>query len=274
MWANESRLPAPEVNKPPAQVMAPSVVFLMADYGHDPTETAIPWKIFNDAGFDIAFATEHGKSPICDSMMLTGWTGTLLGAPRAAKEAYSQLVKTNAFWTPLLWTDKSFTLKDFDCVVLPGGHEKGVRQIIDSESVHRLLAEYFPLTQKPSKKCVAAICHGVQVLAASDYTHGELAGKSVLAEVKTTALQGFHEQFIYNATRLFLRDYYKTYGPGTPSVQEIVTKRLNRPEQFQGSLGFAPFVVEDDKFNYVSARYPPDAEVFAKKVVEMLQSKS
>jgi putative intracellular protease/amidase len=250
--------------------MAPSVIFLMADYGNDPTETAIPWKVFTEAGFEVVFATEHGKAPACDSMMLTGWTGALLGAPKAAKKAYNQLVETATFQHPKSWTEESFTLKDYDGVVLPGGHDKGIRQIIDSERVHHLLAEYFPLTKKPSKKCVAAICHGVQVLAASDYTHGDIMGKSVLANVKTTALQGFHEQFIYHVTRLFLGDYYKTYGHGTPSVQEIVTKRLDRPEQFQGSLGFAPFVVEDDGSNYVSARYPPDAEEFGKKVVEIL----
>ncbi|KAJ9615786.1 hypothetical protein H2200_001863 [Cladophialophora chaetospira] len=254
--------------------MAPSVIFLVADYGNDPTETAIPWKVFKDAGFDITFATEHGKVPACDSRMLTGWTGALLGAPREGKEAYKQLVEAAAFQHPRSWTDASFSLKEYDCVVLPGGHDKGVRQIIDSERIHQLLAEYFPLTKKPSSKCVAAICHGVQVLAASEYSIGDMAGKSVLADVKTTALQGFHEQFIYYATMLFLGDYYKTYGHGTPSVQEIVTKRLEKPEQFQGSLQFAPFVVEDDAFNYVSARFPPDAEEFARRVVEVLKKRA
>ena len=252
--------------------MALSVIFLMADYGNDPTETAIPWKIFNEAGFDITFATEAGKSPACDAKMLTGWTGALLGAPKEAKKAYGQLLEMPYFQQPRSWAEESFTLKGYDCVLLPGGHEKGVRQIIDSQRVHQLLAEYFPLTKKPSDKCVAAICHGVQVLAASEYAAGEKKGKSVLAEVKTTALQCCHEQFIYEATRPLLGDYYKTYGHGTPSVQEIVTSRLDSPEQFQGSLGFSPFVVEDDRFNYISARYPPDAEEFAERVVKILRT--
>ncbi len=254
--------------------MAPSVIFLMADYGNDPTETAIPWKIFQDAGFDITFATEHGQMPACDSRMLTGWTGALLGAPREGKEAYSRLVETSTFQHPRSWSDESFSLKEYDSVVLPGGHDKSIRQIIDSDRVHQLLAEYFPLTRKPSNKSIAAICHGVQILAASEYTIGDMRGKSVLAEVKTTALQGIHEQFIYHATRLFLGDYYKTYGHGTPSVQEIVTKSLGRPEQFQQSLGFGPFVVEDDGYNYLSARFPPDAEEFGGRLVEMVKRKN
>ncbi|KIW65603.1 hypothetical protein PV04_07847 [Phialophora macrospora] len=254
--------------------MAPSAIFLMADYGNDPTETAVPWKILGEAGLEITFATEHGKAPVCDPRMLTGWTGALLGAAKAGKRAYAQLVETAAFQQPRSWTDESFSLRDYDCVVLPGGHDKKIRQIIDSERIHQLLAEYFPLTKKPARKCIAAICHGVQVLAASEYTVGDMEGKSVLADVRTTALQGFHEQFIYHATRLFLGDYYKTYGHGTPPVQEIVTKRLDRAEQFQRSLSFTPFVVEDEAYNYVSARYPPDAEEFGKKVVEILKRDS
>lgn len=251
--------------------MAPKAIFLIADYGNDPTETAIPWKILNEAGIETAFATENGKQPVCDSRMLTGWTGALLGAPRAGKQAYKELVETPAFQNPLSWTDSSFSLNEYDCVVLPGGHDKGIRQIIDSDRVHQLLAAYFPLTTKSaSGKHVAAICHGVQVLAASEYTEGDKKGKSILADVKTTALQGFHEQFIYWATRLFLGDYYKTYGHGTPSVQEIVTKVLNDPSQWRGSLSVSPFIVEDEQYNYLSARYPPDAEEFGKRIVKML----
>jgi hypothetical protein len=33
---------------------------------------------------------------------------------------------------PLSWTDPSLTLNPYDLIFLPGGHEKGVRQIIDS----------------------------------------------------------------------------------------------------------------------------------------------
>lgn len=65
----------------------------MADYGHDPTgktrlkvlrqrtddceETAVPFQAFVDAGFDVSFATEDGKSPECDKKMLEGVTQKL-----------------------------------------------------------------------------------------------------------------------------------------------------------------------------------------------------
>ena len=199
-------------------------------------ETAIPWKVFSEAGFETRFATEDGKRPTCDEMMLSGMTATVLGANQAAKQAYQSLCEDVGFQKPMTWTAASFNLDKYDLVFLPGGHEKGVRQIIDSKTVHQLLVDYFPKTQRPSNRTVAAICHGVQVLAASTMPDG----KSVMHDAKTTALPGFMEQSIYQATRLFLGDYYKTYGAGSPSVQEIVTKKLDNPSQFENSLGTSP----------------------------------
>ncbi|KAL2398611.1 hypothetical protein ABEF93_002536 [Exophiala dermatitidis] len=249
--------------------MAPKVIFLMADYGHDPTETAIPWQVFENAGFEVFFATETGQSPRCDDRMLSGWTGTLLGANGAARTAYAALSTTSPnFQRPLSWIDFEFNLEDYDLVFLPGGHEKGVRQIIDSPRVHYLLKSYFPNTKKPSSKCLAAICHGVQVLAMASTTEG----RSILHDVHTTALPAAMEQGIFHATKLFLGDYYKTYGAGTASVEEIVKENLANKKQFASSISPRPFVVEDPRYNYLSARFPPDAELLAKKAVEMVNA--
>ncbi|OAP60225.1 hypothetical protein AYL99_05227 [Fonsecaea erecta] len=248
--------------------MAPKVIFLMADDGHDPTETAIPWKVFKDAGFDIFFVTEDGNTPKCDEKMLSGWTGTLLGANKAAKRAYQELSSTSeAFKKPLAWKDPAFSLDDYDLVFLPGGHEKNVRQIMDSARVHELLASYFPKTKKPSSKSLAAICHGVQVLAMASTSDG----KSVLHDVITTALPAYMEEGIYHVTKLFLGAYYKTYGAGTDSVEEVVKKRLDNRAQFKNSKSPSPFVVEDPNYNYLSARFPPDSEALAKRAVSLVR---
>ena len=118
----------------------------------------------------------------------------------------------------LAWTDEGFSLDPYDLVFLPGGHEKGVVQVINSPITHRLIADYFPKTRKPSKKSVAAICHGVMVLSESSLPDG----KSVIHDATTTALPGFMEQSIFWGTRAFLGDYYKTYGAGSDSVQTSV----------------------------------------------------
>ena len=54
------------------------VAFLMANYGHDPTETAVPYQEFKKAGYEVDFVTEMGNMPECDRKMFEGWTQKLL----------------------------------------------------------------------------------------------------------------------------------------------------------------------------------------------------
>jgi putative intracellular protease/amidase len=119
---------------------------------------------------------------------------------------------------PLSWSAPDFTLDPYDLVVLPGGHEKSVRQIIESPTVHKLMLDYFPKTKKPSRKAIAAVCHGVMVLSESK----DADGRSVIRDCMTTALPTRYEQGAYWGTRAFLGDYYKTYGHGSENVQESV----------------------------------------------------
>ena len=212
----------------------------MANYGNDPTEVAVPWHVFKSSGFDVSFATETGTAPACDKKMYEGMTQKLLGATKDAVQTHATLQSDSAYTSPLSWTAPEFDLTKYDLVFMPGGHEKGMRQYIESQSLHRQLARYVPLVSRKnnSRKCLGAICHGVQVLAAADK---EGKDESVIFDFETTALPGTMEQGIFQATRLFLGDYYKTYGPASDSVEQIVRKRLNNSEkQYKNSLGMAP----------------------------------
>lgn len=245
----------------------PKVVFLMADYGHDPTETVIPFTEFRKAGFEVHIATENGQAPECDAKMLTGITQKMLGATSEVVGLYQKMKQDLHDITILAWTETSFSLDTYELVFLPGGHEKGVKQVIDSPEVHKLLLEYFPKTRKPSNKSVAAICHGVMVLSESLQPDG----KSVIHDATTTALPGTMEQGIFWGTRAFLGDYYKTYGPNSDSVQTSVSNRLDDPEkQYFSSLSMSPFVREDEKYNYLSGRFPPDAALLAEKAISLV----
>ncbi|KAI9643493.1 hypothetical protein NHQ30_008112 [Ciborinia camelliae] len=251
----------------------PKVLIPMSDYGHDPTETSVPYTTFIAAGFTVDFATEDGKPPQCDRKMLTGVTQKILGATQSTIALYNQMTQTREFNTPLSWTSDSFSLDAYDLVFLPGGHEKSVRQLIDSEIMHRHLVEYWKGVRKPGKKCVGAVCHGVMVLSETlcDIGNGE-GRKSILHDCATTALPGMFEGVAYWGTRLALGDYYKTYGGGSESVESSVRKRLDDPEnQWKGSWGISPFVVEDEKYNYVSARYPGDVQLLADTVVTLVK---
>lgn len=126
--------------------------------------------------------------------------------------------------SPLSWSDSAFSLDPFDLVFLPGGHEKSVRQVIDSKEVHRHLVEYFPKTRRQGDgsgpaKIVGAVCHGVMVLSEAK----DAEGRCAIRECTTTALPARFEQIAFWGTRAFLGDYYKTYGANSDDVEIAVS---------------------------------------------------
>ena len=44
----------------------------MPTHGFDPSEVAIPWKLFVERGFEIVFITPEGIQGTTDPIMLTG----------------------------------------------------------------------------------------------------------------------------------------------------------------------------------------------------------
>ncbi|KAF5968277.1 hypothetical protein FCOIX_11525 [Fusarium coicis] len=232
------------------------------------TETAVPYAAFKEAGFKVQFATETGKTPQCDKRMMEGITGKLLGAKAVVVEGCKSMLESDEARHPLSWTAPGFSLDTYNLVLFPGGHDKAVRQIIDSKEVHKLILDYFPKTKKPRNKAVGAICHGVMVLSSAKSSDG----KSVIHECTTTTLPGFFESSVYWATRAFLGDYYKTYGAGSENTEDSVRSSIaDDNTQFKGSNSFDPFVVKDNEFNYVSARWPGDAGLFAKTLVNLVR---
>ena len=80
------------------------------------------------------------------------------GAKTQAKDAYKEMTESPAWKTPLSWSDPNFSLMSYDILILPGGHDKGVKQIIESEAIRPHLRAFFPLTQgAENKKICAAI---------------------------------------------------------------------------------------------------------------------
>ena len=105
------------------------------------------------------------------------------GATKSAVEAYDNMAVTPEFLHLLSWSSPEFSLDSYNLIFLPGGHEKGVRPLIDSQIMHNKFAAYFPAAAKPSNKTVAAICHGVMVLSQTQGPNG----KSVIHECVTTS---------------------------------------------------------------------------------------
>jgi len=121
--------------------------------------------------------------------------------------------------------------------------------------------EFFA-TDKP----IAAICHGVLVAARAN----------VLRGVKTTCLPKYMERSAYLATFWRRGKYYRTYPA---YVEDEVRAALASADDFvRGPRELSKrgtrdddthaFVVEDGR--YVSARWPGDAYLIAKKLVDRL----
>lgn len=240
--------------------------------GFDPTESGVPWRILRGRGHRVVFATPDGTPAEADPRMVTGEglgiLARLLKADDNGRRAYDEMALSAEFRHPILYDDIRET--DYDALLLPGGHAKGMRPYLESERLHQAVAAF-----SAQGKVVGAICHGV-LLAARSRGDG---GRSVLFGRKTTSLTKLMELSAWAATALYLGDYYRTYP--TP-VEDEVRAALARPEDFlPGPLALtrdapdkleAGFTVRDG--TYLSARWPGDAHRFASELADMVERRN
>jgi putative intracellular protease/amidase len=227
----------------------------------------VPWKLLKRAGHAVVFATETGATPAADPLLLSGVLFGKLGAAPEAKAFYEQLTASGDFQRPVAWSQ--LRASDYDALLLPGGHAPGMRQYLGSAQLQSFVAGFWTGSHKP----VAAICHGVLVLARSK----DPSGKSVLAGARTTCLPKPMERGAYLLTFWKLGRYYRTYPA---YVEDEVKAALDDPrsqftrgprvltERGTETDDTHAFVVEDGR--YVSARWPGDAYLFARKLLDRL----
>jgi putative intracellular protease/amidase len=243
------------------------VLIPLPDHDFDVTEVAVPWRLLTDAGHDTVFATEHGGfAPEADRRLLDGVIFGRLGAYDEPKRFYRQLVNAAEFQRPLAWAD--LRAVDYDGLLLSGGHAPGMRQYLSSTVLQARVAEFWALDRP-----VAAICHGVLVLAR---TQDAATGQSVIANRRTTCLPKYMERGAYYLTAWRLGRYYRTYPA---YVEDEVTAALSDRSQFvlgprtrrrgNSTDHGAAFVVQDG--NYLSARWPGDAYLFAERFRSLLE---
>ncbi|MBA6231618.1 MULTISPECIES: type 1 glutamine amidotransferase domain-containing protein [unclassified Colwellia] len=246
------------------------VLIPLPRYGCDPSEVAIPWLLLKEQQFEITFITPDGHMAIADEIMLTGKSLGLLKpvlkARQDAVNAYRQMESSVEFTTPLKYTDVK--VDDFDGLLLPGGHDKGVREYLESDILQKLVVGFFN-----ENKPVAAVCHGVLIPARSIDPKSQ---KSVIYDYQCTGLLKRQELTAYHLTRLWLNDYYLTY-PETTTEDELIAALACQSQFMAGSLPLARdnlqhlsrgFIVKDR--NYLSARWPGDIYNFSLKFIDML----
>jgi len=281
------------------------VLVLLPARDFDPSEAGVSWRVLVSAGHVVDFATPDGQSALADDMMLTGegldpWGtipllrklplfGLLMRANRDARQDYAGMITDPNYVAPQRWDAVDATA--YDALLLPGGHRaRGMREYLESKILQDLVADFFE-EQKP----VAAICHGVVLVARSV---SKRTGRSVLWGYQTTALTWAFENSAWSIariTRFWDPNYYRTYleqdgqPKGFMSVQQEVMRALARPEDFRDVPKTDPdylrktsglvrdsmddetpaFVVRDR--NYVSARWPGDVHTFAKTFANVLK---
>lgn len=253
-----------------------SVLVPIPRYGFDPTETSIPWRYFKDAGHTVSFATPDGTTGQADLRMLTGQDLGLLKmilmASPEAVDAYREMEQSPEFKKPLPYSE--LLSADYDALFLPGGHDKGMKEYLESETLKRIIVEFFKYD-----KAVGAICHGTLLAGRSVSPE---TGKSVLWGRKTTGLTKFQELTAYTLTRTYLGDYYRTY-PEITMEDELRSYLWSREDFFRGP-GFPIPIGRDNPFflgcgftvldgNYLSARWPGDAHRFGRDFLELCRSK-
>ncbi|HEY6411372.1 MAG TPA: type 1 glutamine amidotransferase domain-containing protein, partial [Ktedonobacteraceae bacterium] len=239
------------------EAMAKQVIIPLPDRDFDTTEVSIPWKYFVEAGLQVTFSTEAGQMGQTDPRLLTGVIFGQLGAKPDAIAAYRELEKNEAFRHPIPY--ESIDPQEYDVLLLPGGHAKGMRQYLGSKVVQNKALEFIK-----QNKVVGAICHGVLVLAR---TIDPETGRSVLYGRRLTGLTKRLERAGYYLTFWRLGDYYRTYPE---YVEDETVNALKESSDFRhgGSIN-KPFVVEDG--NLITARYPADARLFAQTILDRVK---
>ena len=240
----------------------------LPDRDFDTTEVAVPWRLLTDRGHEVVFATQGGEGvPRCDPRLLDGVLFGRLGAEPEPISFYLELTENAAFRDPVSWRELDPT--EFDGLLLPGGHARGMRQYLGDANLREKVAAFWGLGRP-----VGAICHGVVVLARSE---DPATGRSLIAERRTTCLPKYMERGGYLLTAWRLGRYYRTYRA---YVQDEVTAALDDPSQFErgprtnrrGTMAddSSAFIVQDG--NYLSARWPGDAYLFTKRFDRMLSA--
>lgn len=236
----------------------------------DPTETGVPWTILDARGHTVTIATPDGRPGTADPVILTGQGLGLLApflmADATGRAAYGALAQSRAFRTPLRYED--IRPEDYDALLLPGGHAKGMRPYLESPKLQAVTAAFFA-----AGKPVGAICHGVLLAARSKAA----SGRSVLHGRRTTGLRRDQELLAWGITCAWLGSYYRTYPE---PLETEVRSCLAIPDHFERG----PFALARDKptdltpgftvrdSNYLSARWPGDAHRFGHEFAALVEA--
>ncbi|MCP5160854.1 MAG: thiJ/pfpI-family protein [Hahellaceae bacterium] len=285
------------------------VVMVLPAYGFDPSEAAIAWKVLMAQGISVVFATPEGAPAQADEIMVTGqgldwWAGVpglkrivlvgrLMRANAEARRALQAMLRAPAFQHPIRYED--IRVESLGGMIFPGGHDKRIRPLLENDVLREKLREAMADADIHKQLPVAAVCHGVLVVARTLDSRGH----SLLKDRSVTALPWDFERKAWWVSRIFRfwdPHYYRTYQEqpgeacGYMSVEAEVKRALKSPNQFRLPEKHTPdvwqktsgmhrdsssnerpaWVVKDG--NLVTARWPGDVHVFARTFADVVKA--
>lgn len=249
------------------------ILILLPTHDYDPTESSVPWQAMRQAGIEVRFATPEGLPAYADARLVDTGFGLLnpaLMTRKADLASYARMIEDDAFLQPMAYADVDPAL--FAGLLIPGGHAKGMRSLLESGQARRIARHFFH-TDKP----VAAICHGVLLLAR---TLDPDTGRPVIDGYKVTALvAGTMELPAWFLTGLWLGRYYRTYRQ---TVEAEVRAALRQPADFQRGPWLSKrdsadkpergFVVRDGQL--LTARWPGDCHRFSAEWLQIIGTRT
>lgn len=247
------------------------ILILLPSSDYDPTESSVPWQAMRKAGIELRFATPQGLTAYADPRLVSigfGLLNRMLMTRKVDLESYAQMIESDEFCKPLAYADVD--PRQFAGVLIPGGHAKGMCSLLES-----VLAKHITLQFFKAEKPVAAVCHGVLLLAR---TLDPVTGRSVLFGRKVTALLAATMELpAWLITAPWLGRYYRTYRQ---TVEAEVTATLSQKTDFVRGPLMAKrdcaqatqlgFVVRDGQL--LTARWPGDCHRLAEEWIAMLQT--
>jgi hypothetical protein len=236
------------------------------DRDFDLTEVSVPWRLLSDAGHEVVFATEEGRHPVTDPLLITGVIFGQLGAAPEPLQFYRELEQAPAFRSPLRW--REVDPASFDALLLPGGHAQGMKQYLGAPAC-RSWSSPSGSGRSPSARSATASWSWRAPSIPPPATRSSTASR-------TTCLPKYMERNGYLLTAWKLGRYYRTY----PAYVEDETRAaLARPEDFvrgpahhdQAGHGHRRRArLRRRGRRYVSARWPGDAYLFARTLATRL----
>lgn len=266
--------------------MAKRILVVLSEYGYWGEELLGPLETFDQAGYEVDFATPNGKRahalpPSMDENYIDPPLGRSVTSAEVASKV-RDLDASNRLDNPIsladmvperpYWSSPTFLrdmeayyqkleavekdLEKYDTILLVGGSGPIV-DMVNNDRVHALILAF-----RKMGKPIAAECYGVACLA---FARDLEDRKSIIWGKHVT---GHCKEYDYKDGTGFLGTDFNMGPP--PYALEYILRDATGPEgQYHGNVGHPTSVIVD--YPYITGRSTPDAYLTGQKVVEVLE---